>query len=204
MNTSLFSFRVVLRVIITLLLAVMVVVIGLNSVKITKGNEDIQANQLETLTKVLISQASLSASEMIAQQDQERLLKLANQLAEDNLVFDAAIYDSEGIRLASSDNSKSVREILGLDTPLETARIGKQQLVEPVMYDGSIIGYVRITFETGLLTAFSDHYYRKSDRYMYTMVGMSFISGVLLTVIIRRRPKKSGPNLLLQNVGDPE
>ncbi len=204
MNTSLFSFRVVLRIIVTLLLLAMVVVIGINSVKITKGNEDIQANQLETLTKVLISQASLSASEMIAQQDQERLLKLTNQLAEDNLVFDAAIYDAEGVRLASSDNAKSVREILGLDTPLETARIGKQQLVEPVMYDGNIIGYVRITFETGRLTAFSDHYYRKSDRYMYTMVGMSFIGGVLLMLIIRRRPKKSGPNLLLQNVAEVE
>lgn len=204
MNGSLFSFRMVLRVIVILLLAVMVVVIGINSVKITKGNEEIQANQLETLTKVLISQASLSASEMIAQQDQERLLKLTNQLAQDKLVFDAAIYDSEGIRLASSDSAKSVREILGLDTPLETARIGKQQLVEPVMYDGSIIGYVRITFETGLLTAFSDHYYRKSDRYMYTMVAMSFIGGVLLTIIIRRRPKKRGPNLLLQNVGETE
>ncbi len=204
MNTSLFSFRVVLRIIVTLLLLAMVVVIGINSVKITKGNEDIQANQLETLTKVLISQASLSASEMIAQQDQERLLKLTNQLAEDNLVFDAAIYDAEGVRLASSDNAKSVREILGLDTPLETARIGKQQLVEPVMYDGNIIGYVRITFETGRLTAFSDHYYRKSDRYMYTMVGMSFIGGVLLMLIIRRRPKQSGPNLLLQNVAEVE
>ncbi len=204
MNTSLFSFRVVLRVIVTLLLLAMVVVIGINSVKITKGNEEIQANQLETLTKVLISQASLSASEMIAQQDQERLLKLTNQLAEDNLVFDAAIYDAEGVRLASSDKAKSVREILGLDTPLETARIGKQQLVEPVMYDGNIIGYVRITFETGRLTAFSDHYYRKSDRYMYTMVGMSFIGGVLLMLIIRRRPEPSGHNLLLQKVSDAE
>ena len=204
MNTSLFSFRVVLRVIVTLLLLAMVVVIGINSVKITKGNEEIQANQLETLTKVLISQASLSSSEMIAQQDQERLLKLTNQLAEDNLVFDAAIYDAEGVRLASSDKAKSVREILGLDTPLETARIGKQQLVEPVMYDGNIIGYVRITFETGRLTAFSDHYYRKSDRYMYTMVGMSFIGGVLLMLIIRRRPEPSGHNLLLQKVSDAE
>ena len=60
---------------------------------------------------------------MIASQDQERLLKLTNQLSKDDLVFDATIYDAEGVRLASSDKSKSVREILGLDTPLETARI---------------------------------------------------------------------------------
>jgi membrane protein len=93
-----------------------------------------------------------------------------------------------------------VREILGLDTPLETARIGKQQLVEPIMHDNSVLGFVRITFETGKVTAFSDHYYRKSDRYMYTMVGMSFIAGLLLAVVIRRKPKKKGENLLLKDM----
>ncbi len=200
MDTSLFSFRMALRVIAILSLIAMVGVIGVNSVKISKGNEQIQANQLETLTKVLISQASLSASEMIVQQDQERLLKLTNQLAEDNLVFDAAIYDSEGVRLAASDTSKSVREILGLDTPLETARIGRQQLVEPILQDSSIIGFVRITFETGKVTAFSDHYYRKSDRYMYSMVAMSFVGGLLLAFILRRKPRNKGENLLLKEL----
>lgn len=200
MESSLFSFRMALRALAILSLIAMVGVIGVNSVKITKGNEQIQKNQLETLTKVLVSQASLSAGEMIVNQDQERLLKLTNQLAKDNLVFDATIYDAEGIRLASSDKGKSVREILGLDTPLETARIGKQQLVEPIMHDSAAIGFVRITFETGKVTAFSDHYYRKSDRYMYTMVGMSFIAGLLLAVVIRRKPKKKGENLLLKEM----
>ncbi|AIU66013.1 MULTISPECIES: YtjB family periplasmic protein [Vibrio] len=200
MESSLFSFRMAVRALAILSLIAMVAVIGVNSVKITKGNEQIQKNQLETLIKVLVSQASLSAGDMIVNQDQERLLKLTNQLAQDNLVFDATIYDAEGIRLASSDKGKSVREILGLDTPLETARIGKQQLVEPIMHDNSVLGFVRITFETGKVTAFSDHYYRKSDRYMYTMVGMSFIAGLLLAVVIRRKPKKKGENLLLKDM----
>ncbi|NOH52429.1 SMP protein [Vibrio coralliilyticus] len=200
MESSLFSFRMAVRALAILSLIAMVAVIGVNSVKITKGNEQIQKNQLETLIKVLVSQASLSAGDMIVNQDQERLLKLTNQLAQDNLVFDATIYDAEGIRLATSDKGKSVREILGLDTPLETARIGKQQLVEPIMHDNSVLGFVRITFETGKVTAFSDHYYRKSDRYMYTMVGMSFIAGLLLAVVIRRKPKKKGENLLLKDM----
>lgn len=178
----------------------MVAIIGVNSVKITKGNEQIQQNQLETLTQILISQASLSAGDMIVAQDQERLLKLTNQLAKDALVYDAAIYDAEGIRLASSESAKSVRQILGLDTPLETARIGKQQLVEPIIRDNVVLGFVRITFETGRVTAFSDHYYRKSDRYMYTMVGMSFIAGLLLAIVVRRKPKSKSENLLLKDM----
>ncbi|CAM3574724.1 YtjB family periplasmic protein [Vibrio aquimaris] len=200
MESSLFSFRMALRVLTIVSLISMLLVIGINSVKISQANQDIQKNQLDTLIKVLVSQASLAAGEMIASQDQERLLKLTNQLSKDDLVFDATIYDAEGVRLASSDKSKSVREILGLDTPLETARIGKQQLVEPVTYDNVVIGFVRLTFETGKVTAFSDHYYRKSDRYMYTMVAMSFITGILLTIVVRRKPRQKGENLLLKEL----
>ncbi|EOW9362365.1 YtjB family periplasmic protein [Vibrio cholerae] len=199
MDGSLFSFRVVVRVSTVLAVAVMFFITIQNSVVISKGNERIQANQLETLTKVLITQAAMSAGSMIADQDQERLLALTNQLATDRLVFDASIYDSEGVLLAASDSALSVREVLGLDTPLHTASIGRQQLVEPVVHDGSLIGFVRITFETGKVTAISDHHYRKSDHNMYWMLLMSFVSGVLLTLLLRRRPKKpTGENLLLQ------
>lgn len=199
MDGSLFSFRVVVRVATVLAVAVMFFITIQNSVVISKGNERIQANQLETLTKVLITQAAMSAGSMIADQDQERLLALTNQLATDRLVFDASIYDSEGVLLAASESALSVREVLGLDTPLHTASIGRQQLVEPVVHDGSLIGFVRITFETGKVTAISDHHYRKSYYNMYWMLLMSFVSGILLTLLLQRRPKKpTGENLLLK------
>ncbi len=198
MDGSLFSFRMVIRTLTLLLLAGMFFMTIKNSVVISQGNERIQANQLETLTKILITQASLSASNSISEQDQERLLNLTNQLAKERLVFDATIYDSEGVKLASSDSAQTVREVLGLDTPLQTASIGRQQLVEPVMHEGNLIGFVRITFETGKVTAISDHHYRKSDRYMYMMVIMSFISGVLFTLQLKRKVKGKGENLLLQ------
>ena len=199
MSESLFSVRNALRILALILLCVMLFITIKNSVVISKGNEKIQAQQLETLTKVLISQASLSAGEMIINKDQERLLKLTNQLAQDRLVFDATIYDAQGVRLASSEEALSVREVLGLDTPLATASIGRQQLVEPVLSDGAVIGFVRVTFETGRVTAISDHHYRKSDRYMYMMVLMSFACGMLFIMILRRQPirRKKGENLLL-------
>ncbi|MDK9737885.1 YtjB family periplasmic protein [Vibrio sp. D404a] len=202
MNESLFSLRNALRILALILLAAMLVVTIKNTVVISKGNEKIQAKQLETLTKVLISQASLSASKMIIQQDQERLLELTNQLSQDRLVFDTTIYNAEGVRLASSEKALTVREVLGLDTPLSTASIGKQQLVEPIYSpENAIIGFIRVTFETGRVTAISDHHYRKSDRYMIGMVVMGFVSGVLFILLILRRGKsKSGENLLLKNV----
>lgn len=202
MDGSLFSFRVVLRGIAVILVALIFFFTAQNSVMISKGNERIQANQLETLTKLLISQASHSASEPLANQDQDRLFALTNQLAEDRLVFDATIYDAEGVQLAASDSALTVRDILGLDTPLETASIGRQQLVEPVVHDNNVIGFIRVTFETGLVTAISDHHYRKSDRAMYWMIIVSFISGILLTLLvlgIGKTPQSKQENLLLKN-----
>lgn len=198
MDGSLFSFRNFLRLVALCLIAAMVFFITTNSFVISKGNERIQANQLEVLSKVLISQASLSARQMLIDQDQERLGALTNQLAQERLVLDATVYDSEGVKIAASTDAKTAREVLGLDTPLSTASIGRQQLVEPIINEHTIIGFVRITFETGKVTAISDHHYRKSDRFMYMMILMSFISGVLLMVILRKQPKTKGENLLLK------
>lgn len=198
MDGSLFSFRNFLRLVALCLIGAMVFFITTNSVLISKGNERIQANQLEVLSKVLISQASQSARQMLFEQDQERLGALTNQLASERLVLDATVYDSEGVKVAASDAAKTVRDVLGLDTPLSTARIGRQQLVEPIINDNTIIGFVRITFETGKVTAISDHHYRKSDRFMYMMILMSFLCGLLLMVLLRKQPKNKGENLLLK------
>ncbi|WP_413283858.1 YtjB family periplasmic protein [Vibrio sp. MA40-2] len=200
MKRSLFSIRLFLKGIAVILLLLMFGYTAKNSMVISKGNERIQSHQLETLTKVLISQASLSASDMITNSDQERLLQLSNQLAKERLVFDATIYDSEGIKLAASQDAKSIREILGLDTPLETASIGRLQLVEPIFAEKNLIGYIRITFEKGMVTAISDHHYRNSDRYMYIMIVMSFLSGMLITLILSRKPKDKQQNLLIQDI----
>ncbi|MCG9785941.1 YtjB family periplasmic protein [Vibrio mediterranei] len=198
MDGSLFSFRNFLRLVALCLIAAMVFFITTNSFVISKGNERIQANQLEVLSKILISQASLTARQMLIDQDQERLGALTNQLAQERLVLDATVYDSEGVKVAASTDAKTAREVLGLDTPLSTASIGRQQLVEPIINDHTIIGFVRITFETGKVTAISDHHYRKSDRFMYMMILMSFVSGVLLMIILRKQPKTKGENLLLK------
>ena len=163
----------------------------INSFVISRDNEHIQSQQLETLTNLLISQAALTATDLIANDDQDNLLKLANQIASDELVFDATIYNAEGIKLVASDQAKDVREILGLDTPLKTASIGREQLVKPIVNDGTIVGFMRITFEKGKVTAISDHRYRNSDHLMYMMLILSFISGVLLCLLLLYKPKES-------------
>ncbi|CAM3014543.1 YtjB family periplasmic protein [Vibrio rarus] len=187
MKESLFSLRLFIKLVFVGLLVLMLVTIVRNSVHISQGNQQIETKQLQTLTRLLVSQAALSASDLLEVKDQEKLRYLANQLASDTLVTDATIYNNSGIKVASSNNAKTVRESLGMDTPLASASIGKQQLVEPIFSQHSIIGYVRITFEKGRVTAFSEHHYRNSDRAMFLMIMMSFLSGVLLTVILIKK-----------------
>ncbi|OBT06603.1 SMP protein [Vibrio sp. UCD-FRSSP16_10] len=187
MKESLFSLRLFIKLVFVSLLILMLVSIARNSVYISQGNQQIQTKQLQTLTKLLISQAALSASNFVVTEDQEKLRHLANQLARDTLVADAIIYNNSGVKIASSSNAKTVQESLGMNTPLSSAGIGKQQLVEPIFSQDAIIGYVRITFEKGRVTAFSDHHYRNSDRAMFLMIIMSFFSGVLLTLVLRKK-----------------
>ncbi|GLT14872.1 YtjB family periplasmic protein [Vibrio algivorus] len=200
MQTSLFSWRAFLRFVAIILLGGMFTYTIINSFVISRDNEHIQTQQLETLTNLLISQAALSATDIIANDDQDNLLKLANQIASDELVFDATIYNAEGIKLVASDDAKDAREILGLDTPLKTASIGREQLVKPIFHEDTIIGFMRITFEKGKVTAISDHRYRNSDHLMYMMLILSFIGGILLCLLLLYKPKDQVENILLKDL----
>lgn len=200
MQTSLFSWRIFLRFVAMLLLGGMFAYTIINSFVISRDNEHIQSQQLETLTNLLVSQSALTATDLIANDDQDGLLKLANQISSDDLVFDATIYNAEGIKLVASDNAKNVREILGLDTPLKTASIGREQLVKPIFHEGNNMGFIRITFEKGKVTAISDHRYRNSDHLMYMMLILSFISGVLLCLLLLYKPKDQVENILLKDL----
>ncbi len=190
MTESLFSVRNTLKAIALILLAGILFFTVKNSVVISQGNASIQSKQLETLTHILISQAALSASKMVTDNDQDQLLDFANQLAHEKLVHDATIYDAQGVTLAASDKASSARDILGLDTPLATARIGRQQLVEPIYDQHGVVGFIRITFENGKVTAISNHHYRKSDRYMYMMIIANFIAGMLFILILQRQANR--------------
>ncbi|MBD1576122.1 SMP protein [Vibrio sp. S11_S32] len=200
MQTSLFSWRVFLRLLAIVLLSGLFAYTIINSFVISRDNERIQNHQLDTLTNLLISQAAMSASDLIVNDEQDALLKLTNQISAEPLVHDATIYNSEGIRLAASDDAKSVRETLGLDTPLQSSNIGREQLVEPIFNDHNAIGFIRITFEKGLVTAISDHRYRNSDHLMYLMLIISFFSGGLLCLLLIYKPKDNIENILLKDL----
>lgn len=168
-----------------------------NSTLISQGNEKIQNKQIHSLSRTMIRQAALAAADSIIAEDQEALLTLAHDWAKESLILDATIYDVEGVKLASSEGAVSVNQIVGLNTPLSVASIGRQQLIEPVLDGGNMIGFIRLTLEKSKLTAYADHHYRKSDRLMYSMLLMTFIAGIGVAVLFRRKEKTPPVTLML-------
>ncbi|MGF1764133.1 YtjB family periplasmic protein [Aliivibrio kagoshimensis] len=182
-----FSWRNLIKaLLVTAILAVFVTVLS-NSSLISQSNEKIQNKQIQSLSRILIKQAALSSSDYVVNEEQDKLLKLAQQLTKDNLIFDVTVYNAEGIKLAASNNALTISQILGLHTPLSVANIGREQLIEPILHENNLVGFVRVTFEKSKLTAFANHHYRKSDRLMYSMLIMSLLCGMAIVFLFRRR-----------------
>lgn len=182
-QSSIFSFRKVMMACAVIALVAVLAVIGVNSVKISNSNAKIQYKQLDILTNLLISQASMSASHLMATNNLPELQRLVDDLTKEALVENASVYDEKGSRLISSHSKGTVRDFLGYDAPLNTANIGFEQLVSPIVVGNKLSGFIRLTFNTGKIKAISEYHYRKTDRYMYTMIGMSFMIGMLFCIL---------------------
>lgn len=159
-----------------------------NSTIISNSHQLIQNNQLQKIARTLTRQTALFAIDNIKNNHYYTLAQLTNNLADEPLIFDATIYNAAGEMLVSSKEALNTSQITGLNTPLSTDRIGRQQLVEPIIENNRLLGFLRITFEKSTLVGFANHYYRKSDRLMFAMLITSLISGMLLITILR--PKK--------------
>ncbi len=169
----------------------------INSTIISDSNQVIQNKQLQDLSRTMTRQAALFSVDHIKQDNHDALLQLTNNLATEALVLDATIYNLEGLILAKSSNALTASQIIGLDTPLSTDGIGRQQLIEPILKDGHLLGFLRITFEKSTLTGFANHHYRKSDRLMFIMLAVSIISGMLIMVLLQKRKHINKPMSIL-------
>lgn len=165
----------------------------INSTVISDSNQLIQNKQLQDLSRTMTRQAALFAVDSIKEDNHDALLQLTNNLAKETLVFDATVYDAEGRILGKSDSALTASQITGLNTPLSIDGIGRQQLVEPIIKDGHLLGFLRVTLEKSTLTGFANHHYRKSDRLMFGMLAISLVSGMLIMGLIRKRKNTSKP-----------
>ncbi|KLV07652.1 hypothetical protein C9I92_05215 [Photobacterium ganghwense] len=120
---------------------------------LTKRNYRALSEQTQQLSRLAIRQAAETASLNLVEKNHDPLQALAEQLSREPLILDATIYDLEGVTLAQAEDAMPLEQVTGLSTPLSVASIGRQQLVEPVMNQDQVVGYIRITLEHDQLLA---------------------------------------------------
>ncbi|WP_413112946.1 YtjB family periplasmic protein [Thaumasiovibrio sp. DFM-14] len=155
--------------------------------QITIQNNQIISQQTHTLTRLVIRQAAKSAAPSIAQSNQQALEALILQLSEEPLILDATLYDLEGVTIARSPNAMPLSQTLGLNTPLAMASLGRQQVVEPILYQKQVVGFLRLTIEQANINAVANN---QADKMINTVRGLvlgAMFMGLLLALTFGQR-----------------
>ncbi|KKD60738.1 SerB-cotransposed membrane protein precursor [Grimontia sp. AD028] len=144
-------------------------------------------DQTESLSRVILRQAAASAHTALASDDMDAVQQLVNNLQNEDLILDAAIYDVKGNLVASSLGAMPLEQLTGLNTPLSVASIGRQQLVEPIADDGNISGFVRITLEHGEVIKAASNRLEQSINLVRAMILVAIATGALLIFTFANR-----------------
>jgi membrane protein len=126
----------------------------------------------QSLTKFM----ALNAKKPLIEKNKLRLSALCNDISKDQFVLSAAVYNNQGILLASSDNWQS-HHIFG-ELPDSTPGISKLKtpFVEPVVSDDDRpIGFVSITYLTRSAIASSHNHFHDLGRQVLLMLVIASI-----------------------------
>lgn len=144
-------------------------------------------DQTESLSRVILRQAAASAHSALTSDDMDAVQQLVNNLQNEDLILDAAVYDVKGNLVASSLGAMPLEQLTGLNTPLSVASIGRQQLVEPIADDGNISGFVRITLEHGEVIKAASNRLEQSINLVRAMILVAIATGALLIFTFANR-----------------
>lgn len=127
--------------------AMAVILFGVKQFKI--GSQLSSVNQVANLSHILVrQQANLFSVLLTNNAKSEQFTENLDNLAKENFVLDATIYDYNGKVLAQSSNTGNLREQLGLEHKNES-EFSTQQIVEPIYSSSNngIRGFLRVTFD---------------------------------------------------------
>ncbi|MDO6704716.1 YtjB family periplasmic protein [Photobacterium sp. 1_MG-2023] len=172
--------------------------------RLNQNNFNMLSEQTQSLSRIIARQAASTATDDILENQQDKLQALVNRISDEPLILDASIYNVEGTPLAQTEDAMPLEQVSGLTTPLSTASIGRQQIVQPVLTDdGQIVGYLRLTLEHGKLV---QHAADQIDNMTNTVRGLvlaALLIGFILAYTFgRRKDVWHFPFLLTANAKD--
>lgn len=166
-------------------------------------NYQMLSEQTQSLSRMVVRQAAETAEKDVLEDNQDKLQVLVQQISQESLILDASIYDLEGITLAKTEDAMPLEQVTGLSTPLSIASFGRQQIVEPILSDKHVIGFIRITLEHGKLVENATSQIEDMTNIVRGLVLAAVFIGFLLAYTFgRRKDIWHFPFLLTANAKD--
>lgn len=163
---------------------------------LSQQNYQMLSEQTQTLSQIIVRQAAQNAVVDIENKDQDQLQLLVQNLATEPLILDASIYNLEGVVLAKTKAAMPLEQLTGLSTPLAMASIGRQQIAEPILLNGHIIGFMRITLEHDkLLTHAFSQMATMTTIIRGLMIAALILGGLLMLIFSRQHYQATFPFL---------
>ncbi|MCD9471306.1 YtjB family periplasmic protein [Photobacterium phosphoreum] len=154
---------------------------------LSQQNYQMLSEQTQTLSKIIVRQAAQNAALDLENKDQHQLQLLVKNLATEPLILDASIYNLEGVALAKTKAAMPLEQLTGLSTPLAMASIGRQQIAEPILLNGHIIGFMRITLEHDKLLTHAVAQMASMTAIIRGLMASALILGGLLMLVFSRQ-----------------
>jgi len=160
--------------------------IGQYTLHLNAQNYHLLNSQTDALTNLLTDQIEKEVAPLVYQKNQKALNQVTDNLQKNPLINNATIYDKNGVTLA--DNATSpLKEEVGLMTPLGTKSYGKQQLVSEILYENTLVGFVRISLNRNKVVQQTQSLLKKNDNRMRLMLVSCILLGLLLGFLITKK-----------------
>ncbi|MGF1727381.1 YtjB family periplasmic protein [Photobacterium nomapromontoriensis] len=157
------------------------------SAELTQRNYQALSGQTQQLSRLMARQAAETAAMDIIEKDQEKLQTLVKQLVSEPLILDATIYDIEGATVAKNIGAMPLTLVTGLSTPLSVGSFGRQQLVEPIMNQNQIVGFLRLTLEHDKILSETQAELAQTTNMIRGLILTALMIGFLIAFTFGRR-----------------
>lgn len=176
-----------------------VMLLFMYSNQLNNRNYKMLYDQTDSLSRVILRQAAATIYPAVANDETEVIEQLVTNLQREPLILDATVYDIKGNLLASSVGAMPLEQLTGLNTPLSVASIGRQQLVEPIVENNNLVGFIRITLEHGEVVKDASNKLDQNINLVRAMILIAILIGAVLIFTFAKRKDLWRSNFLLKN-----
>jgi len=147
----------------------------------------VRYQQTEKFSYSLTNLAAAEASRYLAQENQDDLKLLIDDLSDDPIVRDATIYDEFGKIIYQSEQVLPLPELLQLNNEGSHDVDGVIPHIAELYSDNTKIGYIRVTLEQGKILSLLESYQERGLSILSLLTLLAFIAGMLLTIVFYKR-----------------